>query len=704
MLIIIAIIYYVFLRYAPEMMITYSGYAVEGKTMVENLKNSDVSNVNPYLGLVEVHENDLLYKRLNSYYIGEDDKKEIDINYPIYINEGNALLNIGPTTRLITVNYEEVEGYPDFMMTDGVMYNGADITRADGNKYIFLKSEDEIYTNVGKIVINTVLNEYEIKEFSNIYFTEDYIAYYEMQEGSSNNKNDGIQNNMQNWYMQYKRINDIDMDSKIEVNNENMTYKTFLERLGIIQAEENNKTEETENIIENEVAENDVEEENNTHKQNNESNTTTNESEPTEQEWQEGEWEKPTVSCTDFESGVYTIRTNLSVTDRAGVISRGVIFEIYLDGRLNRRALATQTGNIEITNLQPDTEFEIRGVFYYYDEEGVEQEEEFYNGTVKTKPISALGTIDFSFQNGEIYSNKIELIHLKLNNDLNEEVIRGISRIQVEIGNVAYRITNDQIDQLKAGKEITYQTSESLTSNSRIKYKITAFDRFGNELKATNNTGETVTSKQSPRVSIIATKQDVTEVILDVTLKNKDNVSLENYRYEITNQSGEIVKQGILGNNGTANDGSKETLTFNDLDPNGYYQIIIYGDYDLDNGEGMQQNAELGRASFVTRPLASLGYMQVHIDDKEVTQNSMNLGISIDENQTDARLLAILDKVEVVIYDQGKNIESNGGNNDDNDNNQGNTGNGNESENNNQSGNSDSEIIIHKPQKPKYKE
>ncbi len=716
MLIIITIIYYVFLRYAPEMIITYSGYAVEGKTMVENLKNSDVFNVNPYIGLVEVRENDLLYKRLNSYYIGEDDKKEIDINYPIYINEGNALLNIGPTTRLITVNYEEVEGYPDFMMTDGVMYNGADITRADGNKYIFLKSEDEIYTNVGKINIATSLNEYEIKEFSNIYFTEEYIAYYEMQDGYSDNENDGRENNVQNWYMQYKRINDIDMDSKIEVNGEELTYKEFLERLGIIQAEENNN-EEVENTVENEIeepTENNVEEEPNEgieQEQNNESNTTTNESESIEQEWQEGMWEKPTVSCTDFESGVYTIRTNLSVTDRAGVISRGVIFEIYLDGRLNRRALATQTGNIEITNLQPDTEFEIRGVFYYYDENGEEQEEEFYTGTVKTKPISALGTIDFSFQNGEIYSNKIELIYLKLNNDLNEEVIKGISRIQVEIGNVAYRLTNDQIDQLKAGEEITYQTSESLTSNSKIKYKITAFDRFGNELKVINNEGETVTSKQSPRVSITATKQDVTEVILDVTLNNKDNVSLENYRYEITNQSGEIVKQGILGNNGTANDGSKETLTFNDLDPNGYYQIIIYGDYDLDNGDGMQQNAELGKASFVTRPLASLGYMQVHIDDKEVTQNSMNLGISIDENQTDTRLLAILDKVEVVIYDQGKNVsdgESNDGENDgnngnnqerngdnsesrrDNDVNDDNESDGNsESENDNQSGTSD---------------
>ena len=702
MIIIIAIIYYVFLRYAPEMIITYSGYAVEGKTMVENLKNSDVSNVNQYLGLVEVHENDLLYKRLNSYYIGEDDKKEIDINYPIYINEGNALLNIGKNTKLITVNYEGVEGYPDFMMTDGVMYNGADITRADGNKYIFLKSEDEIYTNVGKIKISTALNEYEIKEFSNIYFTEDYIAYYEMQDGSdasdgSNENSDNAQNkanNVQNWYMQYKRINDIDMDSKIEVNNETMTYKEFLERLGIIQTEENNNTEEIVNET-NEIeepTENNVEEETTTQEQNNEGNTTTNESEPEEQEWQEGQWEKPTVSCTDFEGEVYTIRTNLSVTDRAGVISRGVIFEIYLDGRLNRRALATQTGNIEITNLQPDTEFEIRGVFYYYDEEGVEQEEEFYNGTVKTKPISALGTIDFSFQNGEIYSNKIELIHLKLNNDLNEEVIRGISRIQVEIGNVAYRLTNDPIDQLKAGEEITYQTSESLTSNSKIKYKITAFDRFGNELKTINNEGETITSKQSPRVSITATKQDVTEVILNVTLNNKDNVSLENYRYEITNQSGEIVKQGILGNNGTANDGSKETLTFNDLDPNGYYQIIIYGDYDLDNGEGIKQNSELGRASFVTRPLASLGYMQVHIDDKEVTQNSMNLGISIDENQTDARLLAILDKVEVVIYDRGKNVYDDGNNEGDSDNEE-NTDNGNESENDNQSGTPDNNPI-----------
>ena len=258
---------------------------------------------------------------------------------------------------------------------------------------------------------------------------------------------------VQNWYMKYKKINDIDNNSKIEVNGETLTYKTFLERLGLINTEDSSKTNNEEQT--NEVTENTVKDE--TEQQKNETNTTnttdSNKDDNKEDEWQEGMWEKPAVACTDFEGKVYTIRTNLSVTDRAGVITRGITFEIYLDGRLNRRVQATQTGALEITSLQPDSEYEIRGIFYYNDENGIEQEEEFYTGKVTTKSIDTLGTIDFSFKNGTIYSNKIELIHLKLNNDLNEEVIRGISRLQVEIGDVAYRLTNDQIDQLKEGKK-----------------------------------------------------------------------------------------------------------------------------------------------------------------------------------------------------------------------------------------------------------
>ena len=158
---------------------------------------------------------------------------------------------------------------------------------------------------------------------------------------------------VQNWYMQYKRINDIDNNSKIEVNGETLTYKTFLERLGLIQTEDSNATnskEETNEINENTV-QNETEQTTDENNTNTTDTTEDNKDGNKEDEWQEGMWEKPTVTCTDFEGDVYTIRTKLSVTDRAGVITRGITFEIYLDGRLNRRVQATQTGTLEITSL-----------------------------------------------------------------------------------------------------------------------------------------------------------------------------------------------------------------------------------------------------------------------------------------------------------------------------------------------------------------
>ena len=623
MIVIIAVIYYVFLRYSPEQIITYSGYAIEGKVMVENLKSDNTENIKQYINLIPVNENDLLYKKLNTYYIGEKEKKEVDINYPMYINEGSTILNLGKKTKLITVNYEQVEGYPEFMLTGGIMYNGADLTRADGNEYIFLKSADEIYTNIKGIKIKTVLNEYEIKQYSNIYFTEEAIIYYEMQDG----------------YMEYKRIEDVDNNSEIEIAGEKQDYKTFLEKIGILKEEKQEENEEEVKVEENEIKENEVEEED---------NNNTSDNGQAGNEWQEGEWVKPEVSCTNFEGDVYTIRSNLTIEDRAGVITRGIVFEIMLDGRLNRRVQVIQTGKIEITGLEPEKEYEIRGIVYYNNEEGEEQEEEFYTGKVKTKSMDVLGTVDFSFENGAIYSNKIELIHLKINNNITEEVVKGISRIQLEIDGIEYRLSNEEVSKIKNGEEITYQTNETIKSNSKIKYEVIAYDRFGNELKVKNNKGETTTSKQGPSVSIKATKQDVTEVNLEVKLINKDNVRLENYRYEIIDASKTVVKAGELKKD-------TEKLIFTDLDANGYFTIIVYGDYDLENGDGRKDNIEIGKGSFVTKPIASLGYMQIKVEEKEITQTAMKLGISIDDNQTDARLIHILDKVEIVVYDEGKN-------------------------------------------------
>ena len=79
MIVIIISIYYIFLRYAPEIMMPYSGYAIEAQTMVANLKSDNISEVERYIDLVEVKEQELVYKKLNSYYVGEKEKTEIDI-------------------------------------------------------------------------------------------------------------------------------------------------------------------------------------------------------------------------------------------------------------------------------------------------------------------------------------------------------------------------------------------------------------------------------------------------------------------------------------------------------------------------------------------------------------------------------------------------------------------------------------------------
>ena len=54
MVIIITLIYNIFLKYSPEQIITYRGYALEGKILAESLKSEEIENIMPYIDLVEV--------------------------------------------------------------------------------------------------------------------------------------------------------------------------------------------------------------------------------------------------------------------------------------------------------------------------------------------------------------------------------------------------------------------------------------------------------------------------------------------------------------------------------------------------------------------------------------------------------------------------------------------------------------------------
>lgn len=617
----ISIIFYIIaLRYSPVNILSYSGYGIEPKIIAKNLKSENFANTQNVLPLVKLEEQETIYKKLNSYYVGGDEKKKIDINYPIYINEKSALLNISEKTKFVTSNYEQIEGYENSILAEGQLYNAYDLSKADNNKYNFVKVESGIYTAIKDINIKTLQEEYTIPTNSIIYFTENYITYYELK---------GEQ-------LVYNNILCIDKTSTITIaENEEITYEKFLISLG--------EKEEAKPIIpsQNETQEPE-EEENKTHKP----------EEPTKEEPTEEKYIKPEITAEKFEVKVYTAKTKIKILDPQGRIL-SAMFVIKKNNKTYQRRLITGSGELEITGLSPDTEFEIEGTYSYYNEEMQKVEETFYKEKIKTETIDKLGKIYITHTPGKIYSNKIELTNFGIENDINEEVIKGIAKIEIEIDGITYKLSNKQINSIKNKEKIIYETGKTVESNKTIKYKINIYDKSGNKLKVENEEGKTRTSKEAPTVRVKLKKQEVNEVVIEATLRNQDKANLKNLRYVILEGSVETAEYRVQETlvDKTNSKEKKYTITSTDLDPNSYYTIRFYVDYDLEDEQGEQKDVLITEETFTTMPLESLGQFYWNTEIKELESNRVLLNISIDEIKTDKRLIQIINESFLKVVD-----------------------------------------------------
>ena len=225
------------------------------------------------------------------------------------------------------------------------------------------------------------------------------------------------------------------------------------------------------------------------------------EQKPENNEQTNAEYIKPEVTVEDFKAEVYTAKSNLNIKDPKARIIEAPTFEIYKDGKIYLRRVFKNSGEIQITGLVPETEYEIIGKYIYLNVENKKIENTFYKGTIKTKGYEALGTIELSKEEGEIYSNKIQIKNVKIISDLQNEAIKGINQIELETGNIKTVLKNNKVNELLEGKEVTIESSEGLKSNTKIEYAIKFYDKNGKELKVKNNKGKTRTSKQEPKVN-----------------------------------------------------------------------------------------------------------------------------------------------------------------------------------------------------------
>ena len=91
---------FVFFKYAPVFVLESSGYAINSKKISSNLQATNIEDGEKNIKLMKVAESDTIYQRLNSFFIEGDDKKEVNLNYPFYLEEDASILNLSKDMSL----------------------------------------------------------------------------------------------------------------------------------------------------------------------------------------------------------------------------------------------------------------------------------------------------------------------------------------------------------------------------------------------------------------------------------------------------------------------------------------------------------------------------------------------------------------------------------------------------------------------------
>ena len=604
LVIMIAILYYInFIRFEPVINLSTDSFALKDNKISENLINENKKNIKS----TKLTKNETLYKQNNNYFVGVANKKNINSEIPFVSKDNTQLYILSDTFTLINSLFQKNKSYKNVILAQGKSYNLFTLNQNEDDLYYFINISSGPFINLFSLKVYSNNKTYEIKENSFLIFDTDQIRYY--------SRNNGV-------YV-YHEINGLDDDSKIAFNGKTFTYKDFKILLDI-EVKSDEKEETIEKLNKEIVEENVV----NKAEEKNEDNIQ--------------KFVIPQVNAKNFEANIYSISSSISISDPSFRIKQNPTFEIKKNGKIFLRKSVGMTGAFEIDGLLPDTEYEIEGYFTYINNKNQQIKRTFFSQKIKTKDISSLEELELSIENNKFYPNNIST-NLKILNQKNDEVLKGIKEVIFNVGDKKYSFSSSQIQSLKNLETVTYSTAKNLESNSNYTVNIQIKDLAGNTLKIKNDSFETKTSKEPPTAKITDLQTDIFKASFNVKIDNKDNVPLTNTKYIVYNNDGSIIKQENF-------DMSKK-VEITDLDQNSVYNVVIYGDYDLENGDGINKEQKLEEIKFSTKPISTLGYIRLKYEDENLSQDSVSYNLSLNKDLTASQLIELLNKVNIKIID-----------------------------------------------------
>jgi len=591
-LLLVAIFYVVFLTAKEVSILEQDGKAIVGDVILDTFLSG---NEKETVQLASFSAYDSLYENRGRLYLSNN--QEISATYPLYVNDNLSIVNISSDSKLITTTYQEEGGYPYFTLSDGTLYNYGDGEQASYETYLFLKLSNGLFVNSIPITIETANEAVEIPMNSILYIEEDQIQYYSPENDT----------------FTYHQIEALDDTSKVKYKETEITYQELLDNLKITSLEEGTPTPLP-------------------------TETPTPTPIETPDEEPEEEVEKPVVQLTDVTAGVYGLNGTLSVTGDASKITQAITFTVKRNGNIVLRKQYISFGAIRMNGLEPGATYEITGTYTYQMSENEEEiTETFYQDTITMNDISSLGPIVVSFESGSIFSNKIQLNNLKITEESDQEALYGLSRAIVEINGEQYNVGTQIFTSLSNKNPVTYESPELLDSNQTIDFTIIMRDSYGNNLPMSNNTGSTRTAKKVPIVTITTIKNEVNDLQIKINLDNDDNVVIENYRYVIYTSTGEIFLQDSVPADGI--------LKLTNLNSEDWYQIFVYGSYDIEDGNGKIENHTFANMRLTAVPLTTLGLAHINVTSEVGTENA-TLSLTLDST-TDNRLLPFIKSMTV---------------------------------------------------------
>lgn len=618
-LLVICSLLFLLTHFSSATILSTEGYFVTGDKIEDVLLSDKKVLKSKNVKLEKVTYEDKFYNNLGNLYVGEEKKTEVNSNYPIYSNEGVAIVNINEKSKLINDKFEYFESYENFTLTGGKLYNYGDLEQADFENYILLQLPNGIYVNLDNLIIKTNTKKIEVPVNSIIYFDNNFLRYFAY-------SNEGK--------LVYHIEEGIDLYNEVSIGDTTFIYKELLQTIGKVD-----KDEEKEEV---KVPSNDKDEDKD--KENNSSSNNSGDNTPVK-------YVKPKVSAENFVANVYSASSKLSISDPAGVIVGGVNFEFKIGDKIFLRKTYVSSGDFTIIGLVPNTEFTIVGSYKYFNENNKKMEYTFFEQKIKTGDTKKLPEIKLGFENGPVYSNKLQVNNIRIVSSLDNDAINGVSKAIIYINGDMYSIPRAMLGEVLAGNSGEYTSPPKLSSNTSLNYEIRFLDAFDNEIKVTNNKGKSRTSKKEPSVFLEQTTNTVTSTYFNIELKNIDEVNINNFRYVIYDSTNAVIVSHKLNNNE-----EEQNIELNNLDPNTTYVIKVLGDYDIEDGKGINKNSVLGETKFTTKPLSSLGYVRVKSGTIDVTSDSAKLESYIDISAVSEQLIDLLNTFKMTITDDEGNF------------------------------------------------